>query len=75
MLHSYNLPDYRLEAPEFALLLETTGEPAGYRVEEKLTAPAPPLERAFLPGVKDKDKDIVRAGSGCIRPVREKDIP
>ncbi len=73
MLQSYNLPDYRLEAPEFALHPETASGQAGCRVEEDLPTPAPPLDRACLPGVKDKD--VVRAGSSCIRPVREKDIP
>ena len=59
MLHSYNLPDYRLEAPEFALPLETTGEQAGYRVEEDLTAPAPP-ECASLPGAQDVGREARR---------------
>jgi hypothetical protein len=77
MLQSYNLPDYRLEAPEFALHPETASEQAGYRAEEDLPAPAPPLDRASLPGLKDivKDKDVVPTGSRGIRPVREKDIP
>ena len=43
MLHSYNLPDYRLEQPEFALPRETTGEQVQDRVEGELKAPAPPL--------------------------------
>ncbi len=46
MLRSYNLPDYRLERPEFALLMEGAGEQAQYRVEGDLTAPAPPIRES-----------------------------
>ena len=63
MLHSYNLPDYRLEAPEFALPLETTGEQAGYRVEEDLTVPAPPLPVAAPSSRHFRDRTALRSGS------------
>jgi TPP-dependent pyruvate/acetoin dehydrogenase alpha subunit len=46
MLRSYNLPDYRLEQPEFTLHMETTDEQVQYRVEGDLTAPAPPLRES-----------------------------
>jgi len=46
MLRSYNLPDYRLERPEFALHMEAAGEQVQYRVDGDLTAPAPPLRES-----------------------------
>ncbi len=46
MLRCYNLPDYRLERPEFALHMETEGEQVQYRVEGDLAAPAPPLRES-----------------------------
>ena len=46
MLRCYNLPDYRLEHPEFALQMEQTGEQVQYRVEGDLTAPAPPIRES-----------------------------
>jgi TPP-dependent pyruvate/acetoin dehydrogenase alpha subunit len=46
MLRSYNLPDYRLEHPEFELHMETVGEEVQYRVDGDLTAPAPPIRES-----------------------------
>ena len=46
MLRSYNLPDYRLERPEFELHMETVGEEVQYRVDGDLTAPAPPIRES-----------------------------
>jgi TPP-dependent pyruvate/acetoin dehydrogenase alpha subunit len=46
MLRCYNLPDYRLEQPDFTLHAEQTGEQVQYRVEGDLSAPAPPIRES-----------------------------
>lgn len=45
-LRSYNLPDYRLEHPDFSLHMETAGGQVEYRVEGDLTASAPPIRES-----------------------------
>ena len=42
-LRCYNIPDYRLEHPEFRIFMSGEGSSLEYRVEGDLSAAAPPI--------------------------------
>ena len=45
-LRSYNIPDYRLEHPEFRIFMSGEGSSVEYRVEGDLSAAAPPIRES-----------------------------
>src|ERR1022692_2553468 len=45
-LRSYNIPDYRLERPEFRIFMSGEGESLEYRIEGDLSAPPPPIRES-----------------------------
>jgi len=42
-LRAYNIPDYRLEQPEFSIAMESDGDETRYTVSGDLSADAPPI--------------------------------
>ena len=46
MLRSYNIPDYRLERPEFRIFMSGEGSNLEYRIEGDLSAAAPPIRES-----------------------------
>jgi TPP-dependent pyruvate/acetoin dehydrogenase alpha subunit len=45
-VRTYNIPDYRLEHPEFCISMSGEGSSMEYRCEGDLTAPAPPIRES-----------------------------
>src|SRR5271169_3911864 len=45
-LRSYNIPDYRLEQPEFRIFMSGEGANLEYRIEGDLSAPPPPIRES-----------------------------
>src|SRR6516162_11939417 len=45
-LRAYNIPDYRLEHPEFRIFMSGEGANLEYRVEGDLSAPPPPIRES-----------------------------
>ena len=46
MLRSYNIPDYRLEHPDFRIFMSGEGSSVEYRVEGDLSAAPPPIRES-----------------------------
>ncbi len=45
-VRTYNIPDYRLEHPEFRIFMSGEGANLEYRVEGDLSAPPPPVRES-----------------------------
>ena len=45
-LRCYNIPDYRLEQPEFRIFMSGEGSNVEYRIEGDLSAAAPPIRES-----------------------------